>query len=98
MPLSSGVYHSRKLRQRLLNYYGRVCCHCGFSDERALQLDHVNGGGAEEQARIGTNGIYRKALKAPVGEYQLLCANCNWIKRCKKKELPYGGGDKPLVL
>lgn len=23
--------------------------------------------------------------------YQILCANCNWIKRAERNELPYAG-------
>lgn len=39
--------------------------------------------------------MYRKILLmleagTAAGEYQLLCANCNWIKRAENNE---GGGD-----
>lgn len=73
------------LRQRLLQLLGGKCVHCGFSDPRALQVDHLNGGGTKEIRTIGAWGVYRRALKHPK-EYQLLCANCNWIKRSEKKE------------
>ena len=77
----------RKVRQAILDKYGRVCKKCGFSDERALQVDHVNGGGIEELASMSRGGYYRKVLEDTSGMYQLLCANCNWIKRSENNEL-----------
>ena len=56
-----------------------------FADWRALQVDHKNGGGTRERNRIQSMGIYRKVLKDSSG-YQLLCANCNWIKRYEREE------------
>ncbi len=42
--------------------------------------------------------MYRKAMAAPPGEYQLLCANCNWIKRVENKEESSSSGDEPLDI
>jgi hypothetical protein len=64
-----------------------VCIRCGFTDSRALQIDHVHGGGAQELKRIHTDMYYRKVLADTEGTYQLLCANCNWIKRHENNEL-----------
>lgn len=76
-----------KLRNHVIQLYGRQCAFCGFADERALQLDHVNGGGAKQKNNIGTLRIYRQAVAAPFsGDYQLLCANCNWIKAYESYE------------
>lgn len=72
-------------RLKVLEQYGNCCKRCGFSDPRALELDHVNGGGHSERKRIGNMGVYRRALKVP-GEYQLLCANCNRIKKAERNE------------
>ena len=70
-----------RLLEKVLDQYGRKCGRCGFdSDIRILQLDHINGGGNQERRKIGTRGIRRKALENPE-QYQLLCPNCNWIKR-----------------
>jgi len=88
MPISQSTYTHRKLRRKVLSKYGSVCCTCGFSDHRALQLDHVNGGGTKESKAIGKLGVYRKALRDTEGLYQLLCANCNWIKRFENLEGP----------
>lgn len=75
----------QKLRKRVLDQYGCKCNRCGFSDWRALQIDHVHGGGTREHQAIRNAGIYRRALKLPK-EYQVLCSNCNWIKRYENSE------------
>jgi len=76
-----------KLRNMVFNKLGNQCAKCGFKDRRALQLDHINGGGSRELKEIKATGIYLKILKSEnVTDYQLLCANCNWIKRAEKKE------------
>lgn len=66
---------------------GGVCFRCGFSDVRALQIDHVAGGGTRE-LKAGSRGAYYKRVteQAHTGKYQLLCANCNWIKRVENAE------------
>lgn len=53
----------------------------GCVDTRALQVDHVNGGGTKERKQIGYRQLYRKVIKDTENTYQLLCANCNWIKK-----------------
>lgn len=69
-----------QLRAAVLEKFGNRCATCGFNDIRALQLDHINGGGGKENQLIGNVAVYRKALRGDSG-YQVLCANCNWIKR-----------------
>jgi hypothetical protein len=75
------------IRTQVLAKFGGKCSACGFSDRRALQLDHVNSGGSRECREIGTVGVMRRALADTTGKYQLLCANCNWIKRWEKNEM-----------
>lgn len=53
----------------------------GCSDKRCLQIDHVFGGGVQERKKLGSKARYLKVLNDQSGVYQLLCANCNWIKR-----------------
>ena len=69
---------------------GGKCVRCGFSDPRALQIDHINGGGSKERKERGFNGnFHRHVLKSFINKenkYQLLCANCNWIKRVENNE------------
>src|SRR3990167_1754197 len=79
-----GAYR-HKLRKDALTLLGDKCVICGFNDARALQIDHINGGGAKENRELRTQGIYRRVLTGVAG-YQLLCANCNWIKRSENNE------------
>lgn len=56
---------------------------------RALQLDHKNGGGRKEMIAIGVQQMYRQYLLKPElakEKLQVLCANCNSIKRFENKE------------
>lgn len=80
----------KKIKQEIFSFYGDKCGICGFSDPRALQIDHVNSDGFKERKHRGTkhsgqSSYLRKVLKTPE-RYQLLCANCNWIKRDEKGE------------
>lgn len=80
--------YKRKIRLALVAALGGKCVRCGFDDERALQVDHVNGGGVKEaRALTGMKNkvILDKVLKGSE-DYQLLCANCNWIKRVENNE------------
>ena len=73
------------LRSKVLSFLGGKCEVCGFSDTRALQIDHVNGGGAKELSSLGYTAYLHKILRDKRG-YQILCANHNWIKRHEKRE------------
>ena len=85
---SHQVDYARKLRAAVLAFLGGRCVQCGFADGRALQVDHINGGGRQDRLKYGTSpaGYYRHILKDTTSKYQLLCANCNWIKRVEKQE------------
>jgi hypothetical protein len=54
----------------------------GCTDLKCLQVDNKNGEGARGWDR------YLKMIKDPkfAERYQLLCANCNWIKRITNAE------------
>jgi len=87
--------HRYKVRQEILGLLGgAVCVHCGYDkDWRALQIDHVDGGGRHDKRTWGGNTnlwTFRNwIIKNPdlwKGTYQVLCANCNWIKRFEKGE------------
>jgi len=97
----SSLRRSREVRSLVLAALGGKCVRCGFADPRALQIDHVNGDGRAERGAPGarresTIAYYKRVtLEAGNGRYQLLCANCNWIKRDENKE--YGGRRKGLV-
>lgn len=66
---------------------GGKCVKCGFRDSKALQIDHVNGGGNEHRRRVSWVTRYRDILSGADTTCQLLCANCNWIKRADDQEL-----------
>lgn len=78
-----------KKRREMLDLLGGKCIRCGFEDERALQIDHINGGGIKERKNFNTKDFHRlvlKSIKNKENKYQLLCANCNWIKRHEREE------------
>lgn len=66
---------------------GRKCIKCGFEDCRALQIDHVNGGGRKE--RKVSLKLYSEKIRKNPTQYQVLCANCNSIKRHENKEFNF---------
>lgn len=79
-------------KKKVYEALGNVCTHCGFSDYRALQIDHVHGFGKRDKInKRHTNAkafylfVYESVSKNE-GKYQILCANCNWIKRYSQKE------------
>jgi len=81
-----------KLRAKLVEILGGKCVRCGFSDIRALQIDHINGKGTEEYKRKG-NAMksYKRYLDDEEARktIQILCANCNWIKRVEHREYAF---------
>ena len=79
---------ARKQRAEFLEAMGGGCARCGFSDQRALQVDHVHGGGVQKRGMEHAAGgprLYAFVL-AHRDEFQILCANCNVIKRIEEKE------------
>lgn len=74
----------RSLREAAIAALGNECVRCGFTDIRALQVDHINGGGSKETSYR----TYRNVVNGVSG-YQCLCANCNWIKRRENDEQPH---------
>lgn len=79
-----------KLRRQALDKLGGACILCGFSDDRALQFDHVNSDGSHDRAH-GLGSSSSKLLRAIIdgttgGRIQLLCANCNQIKMWEADE------------
>src|SRR3990167_10375303 len=79
--------YSRNLRLQALEKLGSKCERCGFNDPRALQIDHINGGGVRERKKGTSQHVfYRSIVNGERTDLQLLCANCNWIKRAERKE------------
>lgn len=70
---------------------GIICVKCGFSDIRALCIDHINGGGRDDRKDKHSPVKFYKYILSLTDEesrqkYQILCSNCNSIKRIEKKE------------
>jgi hypothetical protein len=88
-------YH-KKYRQSykvdVLTHYGDgklACVKCGFSDIRALSIDHINGGGNKHKKENGIKSniyVWLKKNGYPKG-FQTLCMSCQWEKRENNKEL-----------
>lgn len=82
--------HKQKVKLEVITYYGDgkcACVKCGFSDIRALSIDHINGGGSLHREFIHAKSYYHWLRKNnyPSG-YQTLCMNCQFIKREENKE------------
>lgn len=93
----TGKILRNKQRVAVLWYYSKgtmSCVQCGFSDIRALCLDHINGGGTvqRKEMKCGSNvWLWLSRHGFPPG-YQILCANCNTIKAREEDE--YGSQGK----
>ena len=77
---------ARALRQQVIAAFGGKCVRCGFDDPRALHMDHVNGGGNIERKLLKGPSLRYKKMLAESDQYQLLCANCNFIKKAEEAE------------
>jgi hypothetical protein len=92
---------NKRLRMKLtvLTHYGNgkcACIGCGFSDIRALSIDHINGDGAQHRRESSTihSKLYYWLIKHNLPEgYQTLCMNCQFIKRASNYEFVH-----PLTL
>lgn len=80
--------HLRTLKTKIivLTHYGGgtlACVNCGFTDIRALSIDHVNGGGNRHKQleHMGSSIYYYLKRKHFPSGYQTLCMNCQWLKR-----------------
>ncbi len=90
---NSRVWRAKEKLEVLKHYYPNgdypVCVRCGFSDIRALSIDHILGGGTaqKEDYKVGGNHFYTwlRKQRYPSG-YQVLCMNCQFIKRHEKEE------------
>jgi hypothetical protein len=78
-----------RIKAECFKLLGDQCSRCTFTDPRALQVDHVN------RAQVPRTSPYRAGHKlyaaivagrVPRSDVQLLCANCNWIKRFESGE------------
>lgn len=83
-------------RLKLIQILGSKCSNpnClvpnGCNDVRCLQIDHINGNGNRDRRIMGGTialvRYYLKNLDEAKNDLQILCANCNWIKRFINEE------------
>lgn len=91
--------HLAKLRMKVFEKYGFKCVRCGYDrDLRALCIDHVHGHGNKEHREIGMNKFLNKVLTDNEGNYQILCANCNIIKKYENHEYYKKIRQYPLMI
>lgn len=80
----------RAKRIALMEYLGGKCAYCAMNDYRALQFDHIHGGGIKEIKRFGSHEkmckYYYNHLDEAKTRLQILCGSCNMIKRWEKGE------------
>lgn len=77
----------RNTRLLALKKLGERCVSCGYNkDFRALQIDHVFSDGYKDRASNRWR-VYSNIVKGiDLHRFQVLCANCNFIKRYENKE------------
>lgn len=90
---------------RVCSCRGEDCWHddpCRVTDPRCLQLDHVNGDGFADRRRLGGQGgviaYYFSHLTEARATLQVLCANCNWVKRVRDGEVRNGRAGRGSVI
>jgi len=78
------------IKQTVLTHYGNekcACVECGFSDIRALSIDHIKNDGAKHR-KSGILKIYNWLVENDYPEgYQTLCMNCQWIKKYNNQKV-----------
>ncbi len=80
--------YKQRIRLETLSLLGELkCCKCDFDNYLALHIDHIYGGGHQERKRYPSVLQQKKLIEANPQNYQILCANCNAIKRVINKEV-----------
>jgi len=84
--------HNQRLKLEVFTHYSRGLPQCANCSERrmsCLSIDHKNGRARTEKMKTGLRGVtfYRwlRTSNYPEG-YQVLCMNCQWVKRFENKE------------
>ena len=86
--------YSKRLRDETFRHYGNDeirCAHCGESRLACLSIDHIAGGGNKHRKERKSGGginfySWLKRQGFPKG-YQVLCMNCQWVKRVTNNEV-----------
>lgn len=76
----------KKVRDEVVQKLGGKCP-CGFADPRALQIDHIHGGGNDDRRKFGGRWrLFYEYVADNPAKFQILCSNCNAIKRIENSE------------
>jgi hypothetical protein len=102
-----------RLKHYIVEGYDGKCECCNENEMMFLTIDHINGGGREENRKLSKAGVefYRhlKKLGYPRDNYRLLCYNCNCSREiwgqcyhelCRQQNLSHIGIDmyRDMVL
>lgn len=86
----------QKHKHQVLSHYSKgsnpICSwkDCGWSDERALSIDHINGRGREHLRKFHIKNIYRWLMRNNFPEgFQVLCMNHQFVKKSERGEAKY---------
>ena len=69
---------------------GAKCVECGYNNPLGLQFDHINSDGSKDRKEIGAGRTlilyYARHPQEARLKLQVLCANCNQVKRHTNNE------------
>lgn len=85
------VFLADRIREQLLDIYGRACAECGATaDETHLEINHIYG----RDWKLSDLNRYQRYLRyrheAKQGRINLLCKACNLSWRPRHREQPHG--------
>lgn len=79
-----------RLRNQVFAAYGGKCIQCGETHPAFLSVDHIGNDGADHRRVVGGGQRLYWWLRQnnfPQEGFQLLCANCNWLKYVSRKQV-----------
>lgn len=77
----------KQLRQNVVTFLGDKCVYCGCDVYDALEINHKDGGGAQESRKTSKWTFYREILDGTRSndDLELTCRVCNSIHYMKMK-------------
>lgn len=87
-----GPRHQAEMKFAVLTYYGdgeMSCVLCNFTDDRALSIDHIHGGGNKHRKENNITHFYEWLVKKGLPEdYRTLCLNCQHLATLALRNKP----------
>jgi len=83
----------RKLKHDVVELLGAACVLCGLTDERCLEIDHIDNNGGKLRKEAGSPWTHLRGIRDGLlrgeNEYnvRLLCANCHSIETWHRKDV-----------